>query len=120
MSSHSPWIVDQIDAEIVDRLAAAHVPSDRAAALHVDLVTDPHNEDDAGNVWTLLHTARSVPDVVPGSVVVIGSSAGRWLARVLAWDFEVSDDDPVVTLELLPVAPDAVERALRRNHTPAA
>ncbi len=79
-----------------------------------------HREDDDGNVWTLLRSARTVSDVVPGSAVVIGTHAGRWLARVLAWDFEINADDPVVTLELLPVTREAVRRALDRNQPSAA
>ena len=51
---------------------------------------------------------------------MIGSSAGRWLARVLAWDFEVNADDPIVVLELLPVSPEAVRRALDRYRPSAA
>jgi hypothetical protein len=39
---------------------------------------------------------------------------------VIAWDFEVSDEDPIVTLELLPVTPEAMERALARSRRPAA
>jgi hypothetical protein len=49
----------------------------------------------------------------------MGSSIGRYLAKVIAWDFEVSDDDPIVTLELLPVTPESVERALARSGPPA-
>jgi hypothetical protein len=108
--------VDQIDDSVVDRLAAAHTPDPVALKLNVDIVTDPHREDDDGNIWAVLRDARNVRDVVPGSAVVIGTHAGRWLARVIAWDFEVSDTDPViVTLELLPVSPEAVAHALARN-----
>ena len=118
--SQSSWTVDKVDAGTVARLAARHVADETAIELNVDLVADPHREDDDGNVWTLLHRSRNVADVVPGSPVVIGTHAGRWLARVLAWDFEVSDDDPVITLELLPVRPEAMERALARNRSTAA
>lgn len=86
----------------------------------VDIVGDPHREDDDGYNWTRLHYARNVADVTPGSVVVMGSRVGTYLARVVAWDLEVSDDDPVVTLDLLPVTPEAVQRALARSRTPAA
>ena len=48
-------------------------------------------------------------------MVVIGTHAGRWLGRVLAWDFEVDADDPIVTVDLLPVSAEAVQRALDRN-----
>ena len=112
--------MDNVDVTVVARLAAAHTADPTAVELNVDLVADPHREDDDGNVWTRLHRARSVADVTPGSAVVIGSHAGRWLARVVAWDFEVSDEDPVLTLELLPVRPEAVSRALTRNHIHAA
>jgi len=41
------------------------------------------------------------------------------LATVVAWDFEVDPDDPIVVLDLLPIRPSAVERLLERNRTPA-
>jgi hypothetical protein len=66
-------------------------------------------------VRTLLRSARTVSDVTPGSVLVIGTHAGRWLGRVLAWEFEVGADDPIVTMDLLPVSSEAVQRALDRN-----
>jgi hypothetical protein len=119
-STRNPWRVDRIDPDTVERLAANHVPDADAVKLGVDLVADPHREDDDGNVWTLLRSARNVHDVTPGSAVVIGSSAGRWLARVLAWDFVVNADVPIVTLELLPVSPEAVRRALDRYRPNAA
>jgi hypothetical protein len=62
---------------------------------------DPQRQDDDGYNWTRLRFARAVADVLPGSSVVIGSAIGRYRAKVIAWDFEVSDDDPIVTLELL-------------------
>jgi hypothetical protein len=86
----------------------------------VDILGDPHREDDAGHNWAVLSDARRVEDLVPGSAVVMGSSIGRYLAKVIAWDFEVSDEDPIVTLELLPIRPSEVERLLGRNRTPAA
>ena len=58
--------------------------------------------------------------MTPGSAVVMGSPIGNYLAKVLAWDFEVSDEDPIVVLELLPVTPQAVERALARRGVSAA
>jgi hypothetical protein len=118
-STRNPWRIEKIDQSVVNRLAARHAPDSTAIELGVDLVADPHREDDDGNVWTLLRSARKVEDVTPGSAVVIGTHAGRWLARVLAWDFEVNADDPIVTLELLPVSPEAVRRALDRNRPSA-
>jgi hypothetical protein len=32
----------------------------------------------------------------------------------------VSDDDPIVVLDLVPLTPESVERAIRRSHTSAA
>lgn len=116
----NPWLVEEVDQELVERLAARHTPNPRAVEMGVDIVGDPHREDDDGHNWTVLSDARSVREVVPGSAVVMGSSIGRYLVKVLAWDFEVSDDDPIVTLELLPVRPSEVERLLGRNRTPAA
>ena len=82
----------------------------------VDIVGDPHRETDEGYNWTRLSRARSVRDVTPGSAVVMGSGIGHYLAKVVAWDFEVSDDDPIVVVDLVPLSPDAVERApARRN-----
>jgi hypothetical protein len=52
--------------------------------------------------------------------VVLGSGIGNYLAKVVAWDFEVSDEDPIVVLELVPLTPQAVERALARRTTSAA
>lgn len=94
------------------RLAARHVPSPKAIELAVDIVGNPQREDDEGLNWARLSDARSVRDVVPGSAVVLGSSIGRYLANVAAWDFEVDDDDPIVTLELLPICPSEIARLL--------
>ena len=116
----NPWYVREVEDEVLERLAAAAQPHPRAVEMGVDIVGDPHREDDDGYNWTRLHYARNVADVTPGSVVVMGSRVGTYLARVVAWDFEVSDDDPVVTLDLLPVTPEAVQRALSRSRTSAA
>ncbi len=116
----NPWLVEKVDEEVVERLAARHTPNPRAVELGVDIVGDPHHEDDAGRNWALLSDARSLRDLVPGSAVVMGSSIGRYLAKVVSWDFAVSDDDPIVTLDLLPIRPSEVERLLDRHRTPAA
>lgn len=118
--AENPWLVEVVAWEIVGRLASRHTPNPKAVELGVDLIGDPHREDDAGHNWAVLSDARRVEDVVPGSAIVMGSSVGRYLAKVLAWDFEVSEDDPILTLELLPVRPSEVERLLGRNRTPAA
>jgi hypothetical protein len=83
------------------RLVTAAGPDSEAVAQDVDIITDPHRKDDDGYNWTRLRFARAVADVLPGSTVIVGSVIGRYPAKVVAWDFEVSDDDPVVTLELL-------------------
>lgn len=116
----NPWYVREVDSEVVQRLAAAIEPHQRAVEMGVDIVGDPHREDDEGYNWTRLRYARNVNDVTPGSVVVMGSRVGTYLAKVVGWDFEVSDDDPIVTLDLLPVTPEAVQRALARSRTSAA
>ncbi|HWB70715.1 MAG TPA: hypothetical protein VG452_00730 [Egibacteraceae bacterium] len=115
----NPWYVREVDPQVVQRLAATIEPHPRALEMGVDIVGDPHREDDEGYNWTRLRYARNIADVAPGSVVVMGSRIGTYLAKVVAWDFEVSDDDPIVTLDLLPVTPDAVQRALARSRTSA-
>lgn len=114
------WYVREVDPQVVERLAAMVKPNPRAVAMGVDIIGDPHREDDDGYNWTRLRYTRNVADVTPGSVVVMGSRIGTYLAKVVAWDFEVSDDDPLVTLDLLPVTPEAVQRALARSRTSAA
>ena len=116
----NPWYLRQVSDDVVERLAA-HLPSCvDAEAMGVDIVGDPHRETDEGYNWTRLSYARNVRDVTPGSAVVLGSSIGHYLAKVVAWDFEVSDDDPIVVLDLVPLRPDAVERALARRNPSAA
>jgi len=117
---HGTWVVHEVDQTALERLAAAHTADPLAVALGVDLVADPNREDDEGYVCTRLHTARDARVVVPGSAVVIGSDVGEWVAKVIAWDFEVSDDDPIVTLEVVPLTPSALAAALARRRTPAA
>jgi hypothetical protein len=116
----NPWLAEQVDQVLLERLAACHVPNGRAVEMGVDLLGDPHREDDDGLSWARLSDARSAEDVVPGSAIVMGSSIGRYLARVVAWDFEVSDDDPIVTFELLPVRPSEVTKLLERARTSVA
>lgn len=110
----SLWLTDTIDPAVVDRIAAAHAPFHQAVEMAVDIVGDPHAEDDYGRNWTRLRFSRHVADVVPGATVLMGSSIGTYLAKVVEWDFEVSDDDPMVILELLPVSLDAVAGAFAR------
>jgi hypothetical protein len=116
----NPWHVERVDASIVERLTVRHRPHPEAATMGVDIVGDPHRENDEGLNWTLLSYSRNVADVVPGSAVVMGSPIGQYLAKVVAWDFEVSDEDPIVVLDLLPVTPKSVEDALARSRTSAA
>lgn len=113
----SAWHVEHVDRELVERLEARHSPNPRAVASGVDIMGDPHRETDEGYNWTVLSRARSVTDVVPGAAVVMGSAIGNYLAKVVAWDFEASDDDPMVVLEFVPLSPQAVEQALTRTRT---
>jgi hypothetical protein len=113
-------MVTTVDEATVDRLAASHTPDPLAEELAVDIVGDPNREDDDGYIWTRLHRARNVRHVVPGSAVVMGSDVGTYVAKVIAWDLEVSDDDPIVTLELVPLSLDALAAALARRSTSAA
>lgn len=116
----NPWYVDEVEPALVERLAGRHRPDPTAVRMGVDIVGDPHREDDAGHNWTRLRFARDVADVVPGSAVIMGSPLGRYLAKVVAWDFEVSEDDPIVVLDLVPLTPESVERAIQRSHSSAA
>lgn len=109
------WHVETVDPEIVDRLAQIHTPYPSATAIGVDIISDPHAENDEGFNWTLLSRSRNVTDVTPGATVVVGSNIGTYLAKVIAWDFEVSSTDPIVVLDLLPVTPKAVADALART-----
>jgi hypothetical protein len=75
--------VSQLQA-LIDPLPARYVPNPRATERGVDIFGDPHREDDDGSSWARLTDARCVEDVVPGSAVVMGSSIGRYLAKVAA------------------------------------
>lgn len=79
----NPWYVREVDPEVVQRLAATIEPNSRAIEMGMDLVGDPHREDDEGYNWTRLRYARDVHEVTPGSVVVMGSRVGTYLARVV-------------------------------------
>ncbi len=103
----NPWYVREADPQEVERLAAVLEPHSRAVEMDVDIMSDPHREDEEGYNWDRLRHARNVADVTPGSVVLVGSRVGRYGARVVAWDFEVSDDDPIVVLDLLAAVVDA-------------
>lgn len=115
----SPWHVESVDRQLVERLEALHTSYPTAVASGVDIIGDPHRETDEGYNWTVLSRARNVADVVPGSAVVMGSAVGNYLAKVVAWDFEASDDDPMVVLDLVPLSPKAVEKALTRSRASA-
>ena len=117
MTDLNPWLIERVADDELRRLAEAHVADPLACQLGVDIVADPHAEDDDGHVWTRLSRAKRVEDVTPGSAVVAGSRLGRYLARVVAWDVEVGADDPIVTLDLIALNPEAVARALARNDT---
>ncbi|MGH9001132.1 MAG: hypothetical protein ACRDY7_17275 [Acidimicrobiia bacterium] len=53
-------MVEEVDQEFVERLAARHTPNARAVEMGVDIVGDPHREDDGGHNWAVLSDARSV------------------------------------------------------------
>jgi hypothetical protein len=108
------WLVKTVHPALLDRLADLHEPNARAEDANVDILTDAHREDEHGHHWALLSDARDVIDVKPGSAVLVGTASGRYLARVVAWDFEVSDTNPVVKLEFLPVRPSEVDLLLER------
>jgi hypothetical protein len=72
----NPWYVREVDGAIVERLTAAITPHPRAVEVGVDIVGDPHREDEDGY-------PRNVADVTPGSVVVMGSRVGTYLAKVV-------------------------------------
>jgi hypothetical protein len=110
----NPWRTVPVDAAVIDRLASVCFPHERAVALGVDIVGDPHREDDDGYNWTRLSCARNARDVTPGSAVILGSGIGHYVAKVVAWDFEVSDDDPIVVLDVVPLRADVIGRALAR------
>lgn len=116
----NPWSFQNVDPTVVKRLTARHTPFPKAVAMGVDIYGDPHVQDDDGYNWAVLSRARNVADVVPGSAVIMGSVIGNYLAKVVAWDFEVSDEDPMVIMELLPVSPGQVATALARSGSPAA
>ncbi|MGH9190444.1 MAG: hypothetical protein ACRD0Q_10505 [Acidimicrobiales bacterium] len=65
--------MEKVDPDIVARLAALHVPFERAVESGVDILGDPHRETDDGYNWTVLSRARNVADVVPGSAAVPSS-----------------------------------------------
>ena len=37
-----PWHVEEVDPAVVERLAGVHVPNQKALAMGVDIVGDPH------------------------------------------------------------------------------
>lgn len=120
-----PWTtpgtrVERIDPDIVERLASKHEPYPKAVAMDVDIQGGPHAQDNDGHNWSVLSRARNVADMVPGSEVIMGSIIGDYLAKVVAWDFEVSDEDPMVIMDLLSVTPKSVADALARTGSPAA
>ena len=119
-AQNGTWVVKEIDRATIERLASGHVADELATELGVDIIGDPNREDDDGYIWSRLRRSRDVRDVVPGAAVVMGSDLGRYVAKVLSWDFEVSDDDPIVTMELVPLSPEALEKALARSGPSAA
>jgi hypothetical protein len=85
------WAVTEVDPALVQRIASTHQAHPKAVAMGADIISDPQRQDNEGFNWTRLRLARTVTDAVPGSTLVIGSAIGRYLAKVIAWDFEVSE-----------------------------
>lgn len=90
--------VSKVELRLLE-LADRHEPCEQAVRLDVDIVTDPHSEDDEGFIYSMLSRARDARAVLPGETVVFGSRIGRWRGQVVAWDFEVSDEDPMILIE---------------------
>jgi len=88
VAAKRPWTVGSNDPSTIHRLAQIHEPDPLALELRVDIVADLTGRTTTATCG-LCSERRVTTDVAPGSAVVIGSPAGRWLARVLAWDFEV-------------------------------
>jgi hypothetical protein len=44
----NPWLAEQVDQALVERLTERHVPNRRGVEMSVDLLGDPHREDDDG------------------------------------------------------------------------
>jgi hypothetical protein len=72
----NPWYLRQVDPDVVDRLAALHSPHDRAERMGVDIVGDPHREDNDGYNWTRLSYARNVRDAAESVTTLRMSSRG--------------------------------------------
>ena len=104
-----PWHVEEVDPAVVERLAVTHLPYREATEMGVDISVTPTPRTTTVQP-PLLPLGRT--DVTPGSTVVVGSVIRNYLAKVVAWDFEVSDTDPIVVLDLLPVTPKSVADAL--------
>lgn len=116
---YNPWHVEQVELAVVERLASSHVAHPDAVTISTSSVT-PHRENDKGRNWTRLRFARRVADVAPGSAVMMGTPVGNYLAKVVAWDFEANDDDPIVVLDLSPLTPESVQAAIQRSSVSAA
>src|ERR1700738_4084227 len=119
-AQNGTWVVKEVDRATIERLAAGHVSDEMATQLGGGIIGDPKRGDDDGYIWSRLRRSRNVRDVVPGAAVVMGSDIGRYVAKVISWDFEVDDDDPIVTMELVPLSPEALTVALYRNRPSAA
>ncbi|MGH9089759.1 MAG: hypothetical protein ACRDZR_00020 [Acidimicrobiales bacterium] len=88
----------QVDDRVL-RARSAHRPYATAQALGVDIVTSPNLVDDDDLIYARLARAADPVAVYPGKVVTFGKHGARWRGRVVAWDFELSDDDPTVLIE---------------------
>jgi hypothetical protein len=57
----NPWYVERVEPSAVERLTAKHEPNPEAVAQGVDLVGDPHREDDNDPIVVLDFEEASQP-----------------------------------------------------------
>jgi hypothetical protein len=78
----------------------------------VDITADLNDEDETGLVWTFLDEARDPAVIMPGAIVVVGSSASPAIAEVV--DLVAKPAGTVVHLRLLPGGVSDYADALKR------
>lgn len=98
----NPWYVPDVEDATVERLASTVEPHPRAVEMGVDIVGDPHREDDDGYNWTRLHYARNVADVTPGFRRGHGQPSRDLPGQGRCLGLRGQRGRPIVTLDLLP------------------